>query len=162
MLKNILLVLLVLFLLAQLIPRPAKNLATAASPNDISTRYTVPSDVNSILKESCNDCHSNNTHYPWYSKIQPVAWWLGDHIDEGKKGINFSEFTTYSLRKQYHKMEEVEEMIAEGEMPLKSYSLIHTKSKLNEQQKASLISWSKAVRTQMEASYPMDSLVRKK
>ncbi len=162
MIKKILLVLLGLLLLAQLIPRPAKNVFTGVSAQDISTKFTVPSDVNGILKESCNDCHSKSTVYPWYSHIQPVAWWLGDHIDEGKKGLNFSEFGSYPLRKQYHKMEEVQEMIEEGEMPLKSYSFIHTKSKLNDQQKATLINWSKSVRSQMEAAYPMDSLVKKK
>jgi hypothetical protein len=162
MLKKILLVLLVLFLLIQLIPRPAKNVSGGLSAQDISTRYTVPPSIDSILKESCNDCHSNNTYYPWYSAIQPLAWWLGDHIQEGKKGINFSEFTGYSLPKQYHKLEEVEEMIESGEMPLKSYSLIHTKSKLNKQQKTALVNWSKAVRAEMEQTYPRDSLVRKK
>lgn len=162
MVKKILLVLAGLLLLAQLIPRPPKNVSTGVSARDISAKFTVPADVNSILKESCNDCHSNSTVYPWYSHIQPLAWWLDDHIHEGKKGLNFSEFASYSLRKQYHKMEEVEEMIEKGEMPLKSYSLIHTKSKLNEQQKATLINWSKSVRSQMEAAYPMDSLVKKK
>ena len=162
MFKKIILTLLVILVLVQLIPRPAKNMAAGLNPQDISNRYAVPADIDAILKDSCNDCHSNNTHYPWYSRIQPVAWWLGDHIREGKRGINFSEFLSYPLRKQYHKLEEVEEMVESGEMPLKSYSLVHTKSKLNEQQKAALIGWTKAVRTQMEAAYPMDSLVRKK
>ncbi len=129
---------------------------------DISTKFPVPANIQSILQESCNDCHSNNTVYPWYSHIQPVAWWLGDHIKEGKQHLNFSEFANYSVAKQYHKLEEVEEMIVDGEMPLKSYSFIHTRSKLDSQQKSALVNWSKALRTQMEASYPKDSLVRKK
>lgn len=162
MIKKILLFLLVLLLLAQLIPRPVKNQSNGLHAMDVSTKFTVPANVNAIFKESCNDCHSNSTVYPWYSRIQPVAWWLGKHIKEGKQHLNLSEFAGYPLAKQYHKLEEVEEMIQEGEMPLKSYSLIHTRSKLDEQQKAILINWSKSARAQMEATYPRDSLVRKR
>ena len=72
--------------------KPERNLSSIKGPaaNDISKLYPVPQEVASILKTSCYDCHSNNTHYPWYSNFQPVAWWLDDHIKEGKKEINFS------------------------------------------------------------------------
>lgn len=162
MIRKILLILLLLFIAAQFFPRPEKNVSAAVSANDISTKFIIPANVQAILKESCNDCHSNNTHYPWYSKIQPVAWWLGDHIKDGKKHLDFSEFGKYSLRKQYHKLEEVEEMVAGGEMPLKSYSFIHTKSKLSQEQKDLLIQWSQAARDEMKAKYPVDSLIKKK
>ncbi len=75
--KKILLILLTIFVLLQLIPRPAKNIADGTSKNDISSLYTVPANVQQVLSESCNDCHSNNTKYPWYSKIQPVHGGLG-------------------------------------------------------------------------------------
>lgn len=162
MLKKIFLFLLLVLVLLQLVPRPAKNISNGVSAMDISTKYTVPAEVNAILKESCNDCHSNHTVYPWYASIQPLSWWLGRHIKEGKGELNFSEFAAYSPRKQYRKLEEVEEMIESGKMPLKSYSFIHTKSKLNEQQKATMVNWSRSVRAQMEAVYPRDSLLRKK
>lgn len=87
--------------------RPVKNVSLPVSHGRIASIYTVPSDVDSILKESCNDCHSNNTRYPRYSNIQPVARWLKDHIDEGKRELNFDEFASYGIRKQYHKLEEV-------------------------------------------------------
>jgi hypothetical protein len=121
--------------------------------------YPIPGDVKTILVKACNDCHSNNTTYPWYSQIQPVAWWLDDHIQEGKKHLNISEFASYRLRKQYHKMEEVEEMLADGAMPLESYTYIHKDAKLTKEEKDKVIAWSKAIRDTMEAKYPMDSLV---
>ena len=162
MIRKIFLVLLVLFLAIQFYPRPAKNTASALSPNDITSKHAVPGNVQALLKESCNDCHSNNTVYPWYSTIQPVAWWLGGHIAEGKRKLNFSEFAGYSLRKQYHKLEEVEEMVAEGEMPLPSYTIVHTSGKLTEEEKKVLIDWSRQARAAMKATYPADSLVSKK
>ncbi|MDB5201597.1 MAG: cytochrome [Ferruginibacter sp.] len=161
-LKKFLLVLLVIFLLIQFYPRAKKNVATAASGNEISAKFTVPENVQSVLKVSCYDCHSNNTVYPWYSHIQPVSWWLNNHIVDGKKELNFSEFSSYSLRKQYKKLEEIGDQVEHDEMPLSSYTLIHTNAKLNADQKALLINWSKAMMDTMKAHYPADSLLRKK
>jgi hypothetical protein len=159
--RRILIILLVVLILIQFI-RPARNISTRQSPNDISTIYTVPSNVSSILKKACNDCHSNNTRYPWYSYIQPVALWLDDHINEGKRGLNFNEFASYPLRRQYHKLEEVVDVIKKDEMPLYSYTIIHQEAKLSEEEKLSLTTWANALRGTMESKYPKDSLVRKK
>jgi hypothetical protein len=149
------------FIVIQFI-RPEKNKAAGTSKNDISTLHAVPANVQSILKTSCNDCHSNNTEYPWYANIQPVAWWLNDHIVDGKKHLNFSEFATYSLRKQYHKLEETDEMVEKAEMPLESYLWIHKDADLSKEQTATLLNWVNAVMDTMKAKYPIDSLVSKK
>jgi len=156
-----------IFLLAVLVIiqffHPRKNVSPGpvVNPNDISKVYYVPGDVEKVLKSSCYDCHSNNTKYPWYSKIQPVAWWLNDHIQEGKKEINFSEFASYGIRRQYKKMEEIIEEVKEDEMPLFSYTLIHRYAILTKDQKSSLTSWATAIRDTMKAKYPADSLKRK-
>ena len=142
--------------------RPSKNVSAQTSRNDITLLYPIPGDVKSILNRACYDCHSNNTTYPWYSHIQPVAWWLEDHIEEGKKELNFSEYAAYRLRRQYHKMEEVEEMVNDKKMPLESYTFIHTNANLSTEEKDKLIAWTKTIRDTMETKYPMDSLVNKK
>ena len=142
--------------------RPAKNKSEGISKNDISTLYPVPTDVQDILKTSCNDCHSNNTVYPWYAEVQPVAWWLNEHIEDGKKDLNFSEFASYRPRRQYKKLEEINELVKENEMPLNSYLWIHKDAKLSDQQKLTLANWVEATRDSLEARYPIDSLVRKK
>lgn len=142
--------------------RPAKNKSEGISKNDISTLYPVPNDVQDILKTSCNDCHSNNTVYPWYAEVQPVAWWLNEHIEDGKKDLNFSEFASYRPRRQYRKLEEINELVKENEMPLNSYLWIHKDAKLSDQQKLTLANWVEATRDSLEARYPIDSLVRKK
>src|SRR5882757_10854522 len=105
-LKRLLLLLLIVFIVIQFF-RPTKNVAAGIGDNDISKKYPVPQDVANILKTSCYDCHSNNTVYPWYSYIQPVAWWLDGHIKGGKRGLDFSSFTTYSIRKQYKRLEDI-------------------------------------------------------
>jgi len=160
-LKRTFQLLLVAFIVIQFF-RPEKNRAEGISNNDISKLYPVPEDVQTILKTSCYDCHSNNTVYPWYAEVQPVAWWLNDHIKDGKKDLNFNEFASYSIRRQYKKLEEINELVKENEMPLDSYLWIHKDAKLNEQQKLAIANWVTAIRDTMKATYPEDSLVRKK
>lgn len=158
--KRILLILLIALLAIQFV-RPAKNESTDKSKH-ISKLYAVPDDVNTILTKACNDCHTNNTIYPWYAEVQPVTWWLDDHIKEGKKHLNFDEYTTFSLRKQYHKMEEVVEQVKEKEMPLNSYTWVHRDAKLTDAERVALTTWAQSVMDTMKAHYPIDSLVRKR
>ena len=160
-LKRTFQILLLVFIIIQFI-RPAKNKADGISKNDISKLYAVPADVQSILKTSCYDCHSNNTDYPWYARVQPVAWWLNNHIQDGKKDLNFSEFGSYRIMRQYKKLEQINDLVKNDDMPLDSYLWIHKNAKLNEQQKLTLGNWVVAVRDTIKATYPADSLVRKK
>ncbi|MGN6416585.1 MAG: heme-binding domain-containing protein [Pseudobacter sp.] len=130
--------------------RPEKNIAATTATTDIATKYTVPADVNAILQKACNDCHSNNTNYPWYSNIQPMAWWLASHVKDGKRHLNFSTFTSYSYKRADHKMEEVIEMVEKNEMPLASYTWAHKDAKLTEAEKNTLINWARQVRTEIK------------
>jgi len=157
--KRLLLFLLLVFIVIQFF-RPAKNRSEGIATNDITTKYTVPADVLAALKTSCYDCHSNNTNYPWYNNIQPVAWWLADHIKEGKRELNFSEFASYKIRRQYVKLEAINDQVKKAEMPLDSYTLIHTNAKLTDQQKLSIANWVTALRDSIKAQYPEDSLKR--
>src|SRR5688572_30236792 len=161
MLKKISLFLLVALIVIQFI-HPKKNRTPGVQANYIGTVYTVPDDVKTILAKACNDCHTNNTSYPWYTNIQPVDWWMNNHVNEGKKELNFDEYTNRNLRFQYHKMEEIAEMVKEGEMPLDSYTWMHKEAILTEAEKNKLISWADAIRDSLKAKYPIDSLVRKK
>lgn len=158
--KSILVVLLVLFILVQFF-RPKKNESEGISKNDISTRYPVPDSIQAIFKVACNDCHSNNTRYPWYAEVQPVAWWLNSHINDGKKDLNFSEFTTYRLRRQYTKFDQINKLVKENDMPLPPYTWIHKDAILTNEQKLAIATWTSSMRDSMKALYPLDSLVKK-
>ncbi|HRE37828.1 MAG TPA: heme-binding domain-containing protein [Chitinophagaceae bacterium] len=161
MIKKILLVLLAALIVIQFI-HPKKNKSEGPQPNYIGNIFNIPEDVKAILAKACNDCHSNNTRYPWYANLQPVHWWLENHIKEGKKKINYDEFTHRPLRYQYHKMEETIELVKEGEMPLNSYTWTHKDAKLTDEEKSKLTGWAQSVMDTMKARYPIDSLVRKK
>jgi hypothetical protein len=153
MLKKIILGLVIILVVAQFI-RPARNIAETPSANNIANHYPVPEDVKGILAKACNDCHTNNTVYPWYASVQPVAAWLAHHVDEGKAELNFDDFLAYKPRKAHHKMEEVNEMVKEGEMPLDSYTWVHKDAILTEAEKLILANWSVATMEAIAKEYP--------
>jgi hypothetical protein len=161
MIKKILLFLLAALVVIQFI-HPKPNKSKGDQPNYIGKAFPVADDVKAILSKACNDCHSNNTRYPWYSNIQPVDWWMNKHIVKGKKGMNLDEYTNRRLRYQYHKMEDLVEQVKEGKMPLNSYTWIHKDAILSLEEKNSLINWANSVMDTLKAKYPMDSLMRKK
>ena len=159
--KRTLVILLIVLILIQFV-RPARNISASQSPADISTIYPVSANVGFVLKKACYDCHSNNTGYPWYANVQPVVWWLDDHIKEGKRGLNFSEFASYRIGRQYRKLEEVIDEVKKGDMPLQSYTIVHTDARLTWEEQVMLTSWADAIRDTIRAKYPVDSLIRKK
>ncbi|WBU89554.1 heme-binding domain-containing protein [Cellulophaga omnivescoria] len=145
LLKKILFVLLVI-LIAMQFYRPEKNNAETDLKTAFLTETNPSKEVQKILETSCYDCHSNTTAYPWYNNIAPVSYWLADHVKDGKKHLNFSEWEKYSIKKKDHKLDEVMETIESGEMPLNEYTWTHTEANLNSAQKQAVIEWVKNTR----------------
>jgi len=111
--------------------------------NDFINMVQPEENIKTILKTSCYDCHSNETKYPWYSNIAPISWWVKDHINDGRKHLNFSEWGTYKEKRQRHKLEECFEEVQEGEMPMESYLIAHSEAELSPTQKEELVNWFK-------------------
>ena len=126
--------------------QPAPNENGQVLETDITKIFEVPKNVQAILKASCYDCHSNNTQYPWYSKIQPAGWWMASHIKDGKEELNFSEFGKYSNRRQQSKLKSIINRIKDGTMPLPSYILIHKNAILSKQDKSALKKWASTIK----------------
>lgn len=133
------LILLLIVLIAIQFYRPEKNNDGYESVNFFEEEARPSKEVAAILKQNCYDCHSNQTTYPWYSEVAPISIWLDDHIIDGKKHLNFSEWSNYSPKKKDHKLEELLEMVKTDEMPLRSYTIIH--GGLSETDKKSLLQW---------------------
>lgn len=153
MLKKILLVFVLLLIGIQFI-RPTKNLSSAPTPNDLTAVHPAPPAVKQLLSAACYDCHSNNTRYPWYAEVQPLAWWLASHVSDGKAELNFSEFGTYPAKKAARKLEESIDEVAERKMPLPSYRLIHGDARLSDAQIKLLGDWLKETREHIVKTAP--------
>ena len=139
---------------------PTKNIHEGDQLNAISKKFPMPADVKMILDKACMDCHSNNTRYPWYNNIQPVAWWLNNHVIDGKKELNFDEYINRRPRFQYRRMEQTIDLIKKGEMPLDSYTWTHKDAILSEEEKTKLFDWAQSVMDTLKTQYPIDSLRR--
>ncbi len=151
--KKIVIIVIGLLLIFQLF-RIDKTTKPLDTKTDFISVTQANSEVASILKTSCYDCHSNQPVYPWYTNIAPLSWWIKHHINEGSEHLNFSEWGTYKLKRKDHKLEECLEMIEEGEMPMTSYTLIHGNAKLNDAQKTLLINWFKSSRDSLKVQNP--------
>ncbi|CAN5549312.1 heme-binding domain-containing protein [soil metagenome] len=103
----------------------------------------VPENVEAILTNSCKDCHSYESQYPWYSKIQPSAWFLAHHIEEGRQKLNLSLWNTYETKRKRRKLNEICEQVESHEMPLPSYLWIHRSAKLSDEQIEILCNWTR-------------------
>lgn len=138
--KIIAIILLVVFVGIQFIT-VGLNQSNSIPRTDFMLVNDVPNGIKDKLQVSCYDCHSNNTKYPWYNKIQPIAWFLEDHIEEGKAELNFNEWDSLSNRRKVSKLRSIIKQIESGEMPLDSYTLIHKDAKFSEAEKEEIISW---------------------
>ena len=122
--------------------QPARNIGYEQHfSSNFTEMYKVPKNIETALRTSCYDCHSDNTNYPWYSYIQPVRSFLEGHIKDGKKELNFNEFGNYSSRKQRSKLDAISKQIKTNKMPLSSYTLIHGNAILTSTQKEDILSW---------------------
>jgi hypothetical protein len=138
--KIILLVLLVAVVGIQFFPT-TRNQSKTIPKTDFMLVNNAPNNIKKKLQTSCYDCHSNNTAYPWYNKIQPVAWILEDHVIAGKKELNFSAWGEYSSRRKKGKLKSIISQIKDDKMPLTSYTLIHGDAKFTEKEKKELFEW---------------------
>ena len=143
MIRKAFYVLAVVLVLIQFYRPDLNNSNYESAVNEFIQQNNVTSEVESVLKTSCFDCHSNHTSYPFYAQVAPISFWINHHVEEGKEHLNFSDWNNYSTKKKLHKLDEIIEEIDEHEMPLGSYTLIHRDAKLNEESSNLLINWSK-------------------
>jgi hypothetical protein len=138
--KIIAILLLVGFVGIQFIPTE-RNQNDVIPETDFILVNNAPETIKKKLQVSCYDCHSNNTQYPWYNKIQPVAWFLEDHIKEGKAELNFNEWDSLSSRRKKSKLRSIVKQIEGNEMPPDSYALIHKDAIFSEAEAEEMIHW---------------------
>lgn len=126
-----------------------RNISSSTPSTDFIVLLNPPNRIADKIAASCYNCHSNNTNYPWYSYVQPVAWILQDHIDEGKEELNFSEYGNYSGRMKRMKLDLIINEIKDGEMPLSAYTLFHKEARLSGKEKKDLIDYFSSLKKQL-------------
>jgi hypothetical protein len=132
--RRILLALLGLFVLAQLVPISRTN-------PPVEEEVAAPAEVRAVLERSCYDCHSHATRWPWYARVAPASWLLAYDVSEGREHLNFSTWNRYDAEERAENLEEIDEMVSEGEMPPWFYLPLHVEASLSQADKATLRAW---------------------
>ena len=104
----------------------------------------APDEVETILRKACYDCHSNETRWPWYSRVAPISWWIADHVEHGRGDLNFSEWPALDFYAQELALEDIEQQITKGEMPLRSYTVLHPEARLTEDEREAILRWARS------------------
>ena len=128
-----------------------RNTGPTEGPASLVAREKVPGDVQAMLQRACYDCHSANTKYPWYAAVQPVAWWMNQHVLDGKTEVNFSDFARYDTKRTVRKLQAVADEVRDRKMPLKSYLLVHGEAKLTDAEAARLAKWADDLADDLES-----------
>ena len=121
--------------------QPEKNQGSKSGEDDFIAVAAVPDSLATILINSCYDCHSNHTEYPWYSRISPLSWYLHKHVAEGKEDLNLSEFGSFSKAEKVGALSDLYDVLEAGSMPLQSYLLIHRDARISQEELDVLMDW---------------------
>lgn len=148
--KKLLLTLAAILAIAQFV-QPDRSVEASAPEHDLITVTRPTSEVQDLLRAACYDCHSDQTTYPWYSRITPVNFWLQHHIDEGRAEFDMSSWSRRRAKWQRHKAEESVELIEQEEMPLPSYTWVHGTARLNTTQRHVLATYFSGLRDAIPA-----------
>jgi len=130
--------------------RPAMTNPPVDDRQTIAANTQITPEVSSIFERSCRDCHSNKTVWPWYTKVAPVSWWLADHVNDGRKDMNLSEWGRMDKDRQDRKLRQICDQVQDGMMPLSSYLPMHPAARLSEQDKKTLCDWTDKERERLE------------
>jgi len=124
--------------------RPAKTNPPADPSKSLFAIPQMPHDVAQSLEHSCSDCHTDNTTWPKYSYVAPISWLVVDDVNEGRRHVNFSEWGTFSAERQQQKLTQICDEVKDGGMPLRQYTWMHSGTALNQQQRDTICTWTKA------------------
>ena len=120
---------------------PRKTNPPVVSGEGIEAHLDVSPEVGQIFQRACQNCHSHQTQWPWYSNVAPVAWFVTDNVNFGRRKMNLSNWAQYDQEERVHLLEEMCELVEAREMPLLPYLWMHEESHLDEQDIRTLCRW---------------------
>lgn len=140
-----------IFVALQFVRPRAFNPPSEAS-RAVEAHVRVSPEVESILARSCMDCHSNRTEWPWYSNVAPVSWFVADHVNHGRKHLNFSDWARLDREEARQMLDGICVLTKHGSMPMRSYTFIHRDAVLSPADVRALCDWSQEERRRLLAA----------
>jgi len=121
--------------------RPARTNPATIPERTLAARVPVGSEAAAVLDRACRDCHSNDTRWPWYSHVAPVSWFVIDHVNHGRRHLNYSDWAQYPRDDAERLLKNVCAFAKKDTMPLPSYLRVHREARLTDADVAALCDW---------------------
>ena len=144
-------VVLALVLLGSQTVRPAKTNPAVDPSRTLQSHAAMSPEVAAVLERGCGDCHSNETVWPWYSDVAPVSWFVIDHVNHGRRHLNFSEWTRYDRQEADDRLGSIAKSVKAGTMPMTSYTVLHPEARLTQAERDLIVDWAQGERTRLAA-----------
>src|SRR5208282_2068527 len=107
----------------------------------VKSDVSAPPGIEATLRRACYDCHSNETRWPWYSRVAPISWLAQREVELGRKEINFSEWGEYYPATRKRKLQWMDRAIRQEAMPPWSYRIVHPDARITQEDRAALERW---------------------
>jgi hypothetical protein len=133
LLNRVVLILIVLFVIAQFIQPDRSNPPVDAAATFQAVAKPAP-EIATVVERACRDCHTNQTVWPWWAHVTPVSWMVARDVREGRTRLNFSRWDIYSTETSRIRLLEACSMMKAHKMPLPHYVLLHPSAKLTEKE----------------------------
>jgi hypothetical protein len=101
----------------------------------------VPAEIETMLRNTCYDCHSQETNYPWYAHVAPVSWLLAKDVREGRHHLDFSNWGSLNLLKQMDALDDISDEVELGDMPMPIYIPLHPSARLSDADRDKIVTW---------------------
>ena len=131
----------------------------SSEQHTVANQLIVSRQIQSLLKQSCMDCHSNQTVWRWYSYVAPASWLVERDVRRGRDFMNFSEWDQYTFKQREGLLADIASAVKNHEMPLPQYTLIHHDAKLSDADADALYNWARHERRRLR-SLPATASVR--
>jgi hypothetical protein len=128
-------------LAAALLVNPRLTNPPLVPGQDVTATNSPPAEVMTLLHNACYDCHSDETKWPWYSHVSPASWWLVEHVNDGRKRLNFSRWPHDDAKRAARRWRSISEAVTDGDMPLPGYDWMHPQARLTKDQRSKLSQW---------------------
>jgi Haem-binding domain len=142
----------------QFMPSPPKVNPLVTPEHTIEANLHVTPEVSRLLRRACADCHSNETRWPWYSRVAPMSWTVADDVNRARRAMNFSEWSTGTGRNPDLAIGTLAAAcldVQNGDMPLKKYLLLHREARVSAAEATMLCAWTTAETARLSGLEPV-------
>jgi hypothetical protein len=107
---------------------------------------SLPDEVTQMFERACQDCHSNNTHWPWYAKVTPVSFLVAGDVNRGRQFLNLSQWQKYTRGQKLGYLGSMAEAARDRKMPPRMYRTMHADARLSDPERRLIAAWAVAER----------------